>query len=76
MKYLSRKLNNENCCFAGCDNITLLGMTLPYCYNWMINELGIEAVTYEEGDEIERSTIRKRAEDDANVPMEILTEKE
>jgi hypothetical protein len=42
----------------------------------MINELGIEAVTYEEGDEIERSTIRKRAEDDANVPMEILTEKE
>ena len=51
-------------------------MTLPYCYNWMINELGIEAVTYEEGDEIERSTIRKRAEDDANVPMEILTEKE
>ncbi|MEP1094082.1 MAG: M14 family zinc carboxypeptidase [Cyclobacteriaceae bacterium] len=34
---------------------------LPYCYNWFYNELGVEAVTLEEGDEIDRDTIRERA---------------
>ena len=40
--------------------------TLPYCYNWMINELGIEAVTYEEGDEIERRVVKQRAKNYAS----------
>jgi len=34
---------------------------LPYCYNWFYNQLGVEAVTLEEGDEIDRDTIRARA---------------
>ncbi|MEP5612149.1 MAG: M14 family metallopeptidase [Cyclobacteriaceae bacterium] len=34
---------------------------LPYCYNWFYNALGAEAVTLEEGDEIDRDTIRARA---------------
>jgi len=34
---------------------------LPYCYNWFYNSLGSEAVTYEEGDEIDRTIITKRA---------------
>ena len=34
---------------------------LPYCYNWFINQMGVEAVTYEEGDEIDRKTIEQRA---------------
>ena len=46
--------------------------SLPYCYNWLINELGIEAVTYEEGDEIDRAIIKQRAADYANVLMEVL----
>lgn len=46
--------------------------TLPYCYNWMINELGMEAVTYEEGDEIDRNLIKKRGKDYANTLMETL----
>lgn len=49
--------------------------SLPYCYNWMINELGIEAVTYEEGDEIDRAIIQQRAKDYANVLMKVLLEK-
>ncbi|MDN5202668.1 M14 family metallopeptidase [Fulvivirgaceae bacterium BMA10] len=48
---------------------------LPYCYNWMINEVGIEAVTYEEGDEIDRETVRKRAAIYATKLMETLMEK-
>jgi len=48
--------------------------TLPYCYNWMINELKMEAVTYEEGDEIDRTVVRKRAADYARLLMEILLE--
>lgn len=47
----------------------------PYCYNWMINDLGMEAVTYEEGDEIDRKIIKKRAEIYANSLMEILIDK-
>ena len=47
---------------------------LPYCYNWMINELGIEAVTYEEGDEIDRAIIHKRAKVYSEKLMETLLE--
>lgn len=49
--------------------------TLPYCYNWMINALEIEAVTYEEGDEIDRAIVKQRAKDYANVLMKVLLEK-
>lgn len=48
---------------------------LPYCYNWMINELGIEAVTYEEGDEIERQIVKQRAKNYAHTLMNVLLEK-
>ena len=48
--------------------------SLPYCYNWMINELEIEAVTYEEGDEIDRKVVKKRASDYANSLMRVLME--
>ena len=34
---------------------------LPYCYNYFYNQLGCEAVTYEDGDEIDRNIIKKRA---------------
>lgn len=34
---------------------------LPYCYNWFYNTYKAEAVTYEEGDEIDREIIKKRA---------------
>ena len=34
---------------------------LPYCYNYFFNQFNSEAVTYEEGDEINRDTIKKRA---------------
>jgi len=34
---------------------------LPYCYNYFYNQFGCEAVTYEEGDEIERKIIVQRA---------------
>ncbi len=49
--------------------------SLPYCYNWMINALEIEAVTYEEGDEIDRAIIQQRAKDYANELMKVLLEK-
>ncbi len=35
--------------------------SLPYFYNWLYNEFKAEAVTYEEGDEIDRSIIKSRA---------------
>ena len=44
----------------------------PYCYNWFINQLGVEAVTYEEGDEKPRSEIRERARLYARILMEVL----
>lgn len=46
--------------------------TLPYCYNWFINELGMEAVTYEEGDEVDREVVRERARLYARTLMEEL----
>ena len=46
--------------------------TLPYCYNWVINDLNAEAVTYEEGDEIDRATVRERAKNYARSLMTIL----
>ncbi len=45
---------------------------LPYCYNWFFNSFGSEAVTYEEGDEIDRETIRLRARLYANRWMESM----
>lgn len=48
---------------------------LPYCYNWFINTFDCEAVTYEEGDEIERTIVKERAEYFAETLMEILLEK-
>lgn len=47
---------------------------LPYCYNWFFNALNSEAVTYEEGDEIDRSIIRARARLYARTLMEALLE--
>lgn len=34
---------------------------LPYCYNYFINTFNCEAVTYEDGDEIDRNIIKERA---------------
>ncbi len=34
---------------------------LPYCYNYFINTFNCEAVTYEDGDEIDRDIIKERA---------------
>ena len=34
---------------------------LPYCYNWFYNTFGCEAVTYEDGDEVDRNIIRNKA---------------
>ena len=45
---------------------------LPYCYNWMITQLDMEAVTYEEGDEIDRTIVKKRAQDYAKYLMTTL----
>ncbi|MGI9544846.1 MAG: M14 family metallopeptidase [Cyclobacteriaceae bacterium] len=48
--------------------------SLPYCYNWFINEMEIEAVTFEEGDEIDRKVVRERAQNYAMALMEVLME--
>lgn len=45
---------------------------LPYCYNFFYNEFGCEGVTYEDGDEIDRKTVRKRATVYANQLMNTL----
>lgn len=45
---------------------------LPYCYNYFYNEIGCEAVTYEEGDEIDRNIIKDRAGVYANEFMKTL----
>ena len=34
---------------------------LPYCYNYFYNELGSESVTYEDGDEVDRELIKRKA---------------
>lgn len=49
---------------------------LPYCYNYFFNTFKAEAVTYEEGDEINRDTIRKRAGVYAKKLMQTLLEKQ
>ncbi|MGX1930571.1 M14 family metallopeptidase [Flagellimonas sp. 2504JD4-2] len=49
---------------------------LPYCYNYFFNAFGAEAVTYEDGDEIDRDTIRHRANVYANTLMQTLLEKQ
>lgn len=35
---------------------------LPYCYNYFFKTFNCEAVTYEEGDEVDRNIIKKRAQ--------------
>ncbi|MGW9685483.1 M14 family metallopeptidase [Flagellimonas sp. 2504JD1-5] len=49
---------------------------LPYCYNYFINTYNSEAVTYEDGDEIDRDTIRKRAAVYAEKLMQTLLKKQ
>ncbi len=48
---------------------------LPYCYNYFFNEWGSEAVTYEDGDEVDREIIRKRAQVYARELMKTLLNK-
>lgn len=45
---------------------------LPYCYNYFINTFGCEAVTYEDGDEIDRDIIKERAKVYANNLMKTM----
>ncbi|WP_136466441.1 M14 family metallopeptidase [Flagellimonas onchidii] len=49
---------------------------LPYCYNYFFKVFDAEAVTYEDGDEIDRDTIRKRASVYAETLMQTLLEKQ
>ena len=48
---------------------------LPYCYNYFYNKFNCEAVTYEEGDEIDRHIIKKRAQTYARELMITLNNK-
>jgi hypothetical protein len=48
---------------------------LPYCYNWFFNALGSEAVTYEDGDEIDRTIITKKAKIYAQQLMKTMITK-
>ncbi len=48
---------------------------LPYCYNYFFNELGSEAVTYEDGDEIDRTIIKEKAKSHAEELMKVLLQK-
>ena len=45
---------------------------LPYCYNYFYRKFNCEAVTYEEGDEIDRNIIRNRAAVYAQELMKVL----
>lgn len=45
---------------------------LPYCYNWFYNTFDSEAVTYEDGDEVDREIIRYKAKAYANALMRTL----
>ncbi len=45
---------------------------LPYCYNWFFNHFKAEAVTYEDGDEVDRNVVAERARQYAQSLMEIL----
>lgn len=48
---------------------------LPYCYNYFYNQFGCEAVTYEDGDEVERAIIKQKAKVYANELMKTLITK-
>lgn len=48
---------------------------LPYCYNYFFNEFGSEAVTYEDGDEVDRTVIKQKALIYARALMRILLDK-
>ena len=57
--------------------ILLLAVThcaLPYGYNYFFNQFGSEAVTYEEGDEVNRGIICERAKVYAHHLMQVLLE--
>lgn len=47
---------------------------LPYCYNYFFNKFHCEAVTYEEGDEVDRDIIKKRAQAYARELMATLND--
>ena len=49
---------------------------LPYCYNWFYNTFNSEAVTFEEGDEIDREIIVQRAKVYAQELMKTMTSME
>ena len=48
---------------------------LPYCYNYFYNQFGCEAVTYEDGDEVDRIIIKLKAKVYATELMKILINK-
>lgn len=48
---------------------------LPYCYNYFYNTFDAEAVTYEDGDEIDRDIIKEKARIYATELMKVLLEK-
>ena len=45
---------------------------LPYCYNYFINNFICEAVTYEDGDEVDREIIKERAKVYAKFLMKTM----
>ncbi|MDM3869980.1 M14 family metallopeptidase [Porticoccus sp. W117] len=45
---------------------------LPYCYNWFFQAFAAEAVTYEDGDEVDRSIIRTRGRTYAKNLMKVM----
>ncbi len=45
---------------------------LPYCYNWFYNTFKSEAVTYEEGDEVDRKIIAMRVKIYARELMRVM----
>lgn len=47
----------------------------PYCYNYFINKVGCEAVTYEDGDEVDRKIIRDKAKVYAENLMKTMLKK-
>ena len=47
---------------------------LPYGYSYFFNQFGSEAVTYEEGDEVNRGIIRERVKVYAHHLMQVLLE--
>lgn len=47
----------------------------PYCYNYFITKVGCEAVTYEDGDEVDRKIIRDKAKVYAENLMKTMLKK-